>query len=260
VSLRKQIGEFLAHEETPVDSIIGDHAMLEVLDEVMSLLDAEPEAIMCALGFVRDAARNPHSRRNEFRECLVVSDIWDELRRLLCFQNFWVRKNAIYTIGKLAGRERACLLSDSFPYYLETDPINIPPLLKELRWLTGAWNWSFVEQTAAASHYLQRWSLCSLLDDDGSSPETFERYLDVLSALKTDPNSLVANEASLRVERIKLKLGPKLPKPEWRLEVKRIARLEPRLTFERATMQFMREKADYAAAEFDVFVDQIVAE
>ncbi len=151
-------------EETPVDSILSDQTLEKIFQEIDSILrTAEPEAIAHTLGFVRDANLYQHSFREAFREHLASSKIWETLQVLLRASNFSVRRSAIYTIGKLTNRDRAYLLSDAFPFYLENDPINLPHLLLELLWLTNEWNWRFVEEVAAAKHYLVRWSLCQVL-------------------------------------------------------------------------------------------------
>jgi hypothetical protein len=243
------------HEETSVDSIINGHSLEDVFAEIESILQStEPTAIGSALRFIRDAWFYEHPFRDAFRKHIETSSIWSTLKKLLTTSNFPVRRDTVYTIAKLCQRNRAHLLAEAFPFYLENDPINLPNLIKELVLLTNEWNWSFIEQTAKAKHFVQRWSLCELLDDGGNPAEIKQRFLDVLNHLRTDPEPLVAAEATLRFERIAIKLGPKLPKPEWRNEIKRIASLEPRVTFESTAMQFMRERNDYTLDEFERFV------
>ena len=93
-----------------------------------------------------------------------------------------------------------------------------------------------------------------MLDDSGNSMETMSRFIGILAQLKCDSHPLVAAEANLRFERVNVKLGPKLQKPEWRKEVKRISSLQPKVTFESAAMQFMRNRSDYCLDDFDRFV------
>ena len=243
------------HEEAPVESIFGHHSLENVFQEIDSILrTSEPEAVAHTLGFVRDANLYQHPFRDAFQEHLTSSKIWGNLQGLLRTPDFGVRSSAIYTIGKLTNRDRAYLLSDAFPFYLENDPINLPKLLLELLWLTNEWNWGFVERVATAKHYLVRWSLCQVLDDSGNSTETMGRFLGILAQLKCDSHPLVAAEANLRFERVNVKLGPKLQKSEWRKEVKRISSLQPKVTFESAAMQFMRNRSRYCLDDFDRFV------
>jgi hypothetical protein len=247
------------HEETPVDLILTGHSMENVFAEIESILEkSEPEAISHTLGFLRDASLIQHPFRDRFQKHLTASTVWDALQRLLTAPNFSVRANAIYTVGKLTNRNRAYILSEAFPFYFENDPINLPSLLGELAWLTNKWNWSFIQKMATAKHFLQRWSLCQVLDDGGNPTEIAKQFLEILAQLKADPHPLLAAEATLQFERIKIKLGPKLSKSEWRKEVERISSLEPRITFESAGMQFMRDKTDYTVAEFDSFVTGLV--
>lgn len=246
------------HEETPVESILAHYSLEDIFEQIDSILKtAEPEAVAHALGFVRDANLFQHPYRDDFHKHLSSSAIWETLQRLLHASNFSIRRNTIYTIGKLTSRDHAYLLSDVFTFYLENDPINLPNLLLELLWLTNRWNWNFVEQVASAKHYLKRWSLCQILDDTSDSTETKRHFLEVLVRLKCDLHPLVASEAKLRFERINVKLGPKLSKAEWRKEVNRISSLKPRVTFEHAAMLFMHDRLDYALDDFDRFVCQL---
>jgi hypothetical protein len=257
--LRQQLCDFLIHEETPVDSILALHSLEDVFQEIDSILKtAEPEAIIHTLGFVRDANLYQHSFRHGFHKYLASAKIWETFQELLGAPDFSVRRNTIYTIGKLTNRDRAYLLSDAFTFYLENDPINLPRLLRELLWLTNKWNWSFIEQVASANHYLKRWSLCQILDDTGDPTEAKRHFLDVLARLKSDSHPLVASEANLRFERVSVKLGPKLSKVEWRKEVKRISSLQPRMTFESVAMLFMCDRSDYAVDNFDRFVTGLI--
>lgn len=259
MTLRQQLCEFHIHEMTPVDSVIGVHSMAEVFQEIEAILSSnEREHIANTLTFVRDAGLYRHPHREAFRQFLQSAQIWETLRDLLRAPDCSVRYNAIYTIGKLTERNRSCLLSEAFPFYLENDPINLPRLLMELLWLTNEWDWSLVEQVASSKEYLLRWSLCQILDDTGDSLETRGRFLEILAGLKSDAHPLVAAEGNFRYERVKVKLGPRLPKVEWRDEVKRIAGLRPRLLFEATTMQFMGGRSDYTLDELDSFVASLL--
>ena len=255
--LRQHLAGFLMHEGTPVDSILGHHTLEKVFQEIHSILsDGEPKSIVHTLGFIRDANLYGHPFRQAFQQCLAESKIWEALQHLLQAPDFGVRRSAIHTVGKLGNRDRAYLLSDAFPFYLENDPINIRRLLLELLWLTNDWNWGFVQRVAAADHYLVRWSLCQVLDDSGSSTEILRRFLGILAKLKLDVHPLVAAEASLRFERVHVKLGPRLERSEWRKEVQRIATLQPKVIFESAAMQFMRDRSDYCLDDFDRFISK----
>ena len=242
-------------EETPIESILGRYGVANVFQEIESILSGnESEAIIHTLGFVRAADLYQHPFRDGFHEYLTSSQIWAALAKLLQRSNFGVRSAAIYTVGKLAQTERAYLLSEAFPFFLDCDPINLPKLLFELVWLTREWNWGFIEEITEAKHYLKRWSLCQILDDSGESTETLSRFASVLRKLKCDSHPLIADEATFRLERVDVKLKPKLPKAEWRQEVKRISSLEPKDTFEFTAMRFISDRSDYTLDEFDQFV------
>jgi hypothetical protein len=244
------------HEETPVESIIALHGPEATCDEIVAVLQLnDPASAVHVLSFVRDASLNQHQFRDAFRECLKKSVIWDTFRRLLEHPSFSVRSSVIYTIGKLTDRERSHLLSEAFPFFLNQDPINLPRLLQELVWLTNKWPWDLLSRVVSADHYIQRWSLCKFLNS--YAEDTLGEFQELLKVLKQDSNPLVAAEANFRFERIVVKLRPKLPKSEWRKEVKRIEALEPKVTFERAAMKFMPNREDYTLDEFHNFVEAL---
>ena len=244
------------HEETPVESIIALQGPEATCGEIVAVLQLnDPASAVRVLSFVRDASLSQHQFRDEFRECLKNSVIWDAFRRLLEHPNFAVRSSVIYTIGKLYYRERSYLLSEAFPFFLNQDPINLPGLLQELKWLTNTWPLDFLNRVVSSDHYLRRWSFCNFLDS--YMEDTLYEFQDLLKILKQDSNPWVAAEANYRFERIVVKLGPKLPKQEWRKEIKRIEALEPKVTFERAAMKFMANREDYTLDEFHNFVEAL---
>ncbi len=204
--LRKQLRQFCAHEITPVDQIIGHNSTSEVLQAANSnLQSARSAGIMNTLGFIRDAALYSHPLKNSFRRELAKSEIWHRLRELLYHKHSVVRSNTIYTIGKLTFRPKAKLLVEAFPHYLKTDPVNLAGLMSELRWLTGRWNWTLINQIAAAPHFLQRWSLCSASYDQTHSPSDRARFEALFQKLSNDSTSVLAAEAVFRCESLMVK-------------------------------------------------------
>ncbi len=259
-ALRQQISQFSGHYETPANLVLRGHSFGKVFQEIDSILkSADPEAIGTAMGFVRDATLFEHPFRAGFRKHLKSAAIWETFSKLLLAPNLRIRSRTISTIGRLTVKDRADLLVDAFPYYLEKDPINLPSLLMEHWWLADAWNWNLIEQVVVANHYLPRWSLCEIIGHVSFPAGTINPFMDLFFRLKGDPHPLVAAEASWHFESLAVKVEPKLPKPEWRKEVKRIASLEPRVTFENTALRFQNSRAesgktDYTVDEFDRFV------
>jgi len=82
--LRRQLSDFTAHEITPVESILSQHALHDVFQELDAILAAaQPEAVTHAVGFLLDAYLQQHPFRDAFHEHLRTSKIWETLRGLL---------------------------------------------------------------------------------------------------------------------------------------------------------------------------------
>jgi hypothetical protein len=254
--LQQRLAQFSFHEETPVQSVIGDCSVDEVFSEVIDILmDNDEKSILRALRFIRDASLYPHSYRDRVQEKLANSAVWKRLEELLHVPNVQIRSQTIYTVGKLSHRDRAHLLSEAFPFYLRSDPLNLPSLLLELHWLKTEWPWHLLECLAGARHYLQRWSLCSVSEHVHGDSATMDRFLGVFSPSATDSHALVAGEAKWQIERLKLARGPSLPKKQWRSEVRRVAQLQPRFTFDMLSARFMENRVEYNLAEVDGFLN-----
>jgi hypothetical protein len=257
--LRQQLCEFICHESTPVDPIFQIHGVEPVVTEIQSILEdsKDDESISHTLGFIRDSGLFDHPFRENFRTQLERSQVWSLFSKMLIAPSFSIRTNTIYTIAKLYFTERASLLSDALPFYIEKDVINLPYLLAERTWLRVRLDWDLIEHLAKEPKFSTRWSLCLFLYHLESNEKLSGHLLKILEKLKSDPHRFVSAEANFRYERIKVKAGPKLAKPEWRKEVKRIAALEPKATFERIAMEFMRGRSDYTVAEFEKYAEGI---
>lgn len=257
-SLRKQLRQFCAHEITPVDQIIGHNSPSDVLLAAdTNLRNARSAGIVNTLGFIRDAALYAHPLKESFRRELARSAIWDRLRELLYHKHSVVRSNTIYTIGKLTFRPKAKLLVEAFPHCLKTDPINLVGLMSELRWLTGRWNWTLINQIATAPHFLQRWSLCSSTYDQTHSPSDRVRFEALFQKLSNDSTPVLAAEAVFRCESLMVK-----PRPSDHLEheTKKASPVEPTTNFDAIANRFLFARKAYTFSQFERFVSQYQTE
>jgi hypothetical protein len=182
--------------------------------------------------------------------------VWDRLRDLLYHNNGNVRSNTIYTVGKLWFRRKEKLLREAFPHYLLTDPINLPGLLAELRWLSGHWDWTLLGQIADAPHYLQRWSLCSTCYEiGGEDPESTTRFLALYDRLSEDSHPLVAVNAAQRSKAIH-----KLLEGDFRKAgTKSALPVVPSLDFDGLTIRFSHARQVYTLGQLDQFTRALVS-
>jgi hypothetical protein len=257
-SLRKQLRQFCAHEITPIDLIIGHNSPSEVLQAANSnLRSARSAGIMNTLGFIRDAALHSHPLKDSFRRELAKSTIWCQLRELLYHKHSVVRSNTIYTIGKLTFRPKAKLLVEAFPHYLKTDPINLSGLMFELRWLTGKWHWTLLNQIATAPHFIQRWSLCSGTYDQMHSPSDRARFEALFQKLSKDSTPVLAAEAVFRCESSREKSGMSERSYHGAQDA---SPCDPKLNFDFVANRFLLARQTYTFSQFERFACQYLTQ
>ncbi|MDB6138818.1 MAG: hypothetical protein JWO94_1890, partial [Verrucomicrobiaceae bacterium] len=193
-NLRREIRTFLAHQITPVEAIIGKYPVETVLAQIdWNLRHCRAQGMILSMGFLRDALLYSHPRKDLFRQGLKLPLLWNTLSSLLVHRHAGVRRNAIYTIGKLTVRSKAKLLRAAFPFYLNGDADNMGGLMFELRWLTRKWDSKLIAQILESPHYLLRWSLCSSTYENGSL--YLDRLKCVYEVLATDEHPWVSAEA-----------------------------------------------------------------
>lgn len=112
---------------------------------------------------IKGAVNSSHEEVDEFRELISKSDIFSKLNNLLYQHNLFVRKDVIYTIGKIYFKQNANMLAEAYKFYRKTDPLIIPDILFELSWLTNGDIWSFIDELIKDNHFLFRWSAVDLL-------------------------------------------------------------------------------------------------
>ena len=229
----------------PFEGVLDKHSLDFVFAHAdWNLRHRRDVGIEGTLSFLRDAALYSHPEKERFRKALSVSTIRERLRELLYHNNANVRKNAIYTIGKLGFRPYAKFLLEAFPYYLKEDPINLSGLMFELRWLTRRWHLPLLKQIADAPHYLQRWSLCSRIYEDPHDADDARGFLELLLKLADDPHPEIAATAKDRCKELQSHIrGVTLS-------------FSGSMDFDDLTIRFMSMRPNGTLAQFDRFVKQ----
>lgn len=150
---------------------------------------------------IKGAVNSSHEEVDEFRELISKSDIFSKLNNLLYQHNLFVRKDVIYTIGKIYFKQNANMLAEAYKFYRKTDPLIIPDILFELSWLTNRDIWSFIDELIKDNHFLFRWSAVDLLHKYNKNDNKSNKFIDSLVLLSNDDNIYVSNEAKELLKR-----------------------------------------------------------
>lgn len=247
----ERLRSFEIHEETPVDSIMGNIPMEIIHRELADLLrEFESDQIHAFLRFVRDSVNYTHSRRDEFIEALSNSMVCASIESLLQVPVYHVRGGTVYTLGKIGARRGGEMLRDRFRWFLERDPLNLPGLVFELSWLEKTLDWGLVDEILVAPHFLQRWSLCEILDHELSNDDVgcAKSRLEILAR---DSSPRIADEARFLLKESEKPRPTELPVDFGTPEVESIH--QP-LLFHFAGNEFMRDRRDYVIEELERFI------
>lgn len=215
-----------------------------LLRGIVDAIDAGgPEAVDVML-VLRDFSLHqvgvPRKLTNAVRR-VVPALVLPALEQALRAPEWDIRHEAAHTIGRLCFREGVALLEAVFEPSVERDPLALPGLFFELRWL-GADVWPRVERTATHPHFLVRWATLGWLQ------KTRERAAEAwLVRLAGDVEPLVRAEAASLLA-------------EFRGERRPVDPTSSTDSFEIASVRFTRSMAqrgarDYTVAELEAFVD-----
>lgn len=247
----ERLRSFEIHEETPVDSIMGNVPMEIIYGELADVLrEFESDQVHSYLRFVRDSVNYTHSRRAEFIEALSNSMVCDSIESLLQVPIYGVRGGAVYTLGKIRARRGAAMMRERFRWFLERDPLNLPGLVFELSWLEKTLDWGLIDEILVAPHFIQRWGLCGILEQELSSDEV-GCAKSRLEMLARDSSPRIVAEARFLLKASEKPRPTELPDDFGAAEVESIH--QP-LLFHFAGNEFMRDRRDYVIEEFERFI------
>ncbi|AFY42635.1 HEAT repeat domain-containing protein [Nostoc sp. PCC 7107] len=191
-----------------------------------------------------------------------------ELERLIFAENHFIRKQVIYTLGKICSYDSVPVLLQGFYKYRESDPLLLPRLLGELFWLGVENSWDLLESMVNSQYYTTRWAVINLLgefiyhspsEEDG----TFSMKYNFSEKLRNDSHPLIKAEAEYEYQLLALnhrKLQENMSKSDYKKQRKDLKKLEPCLTFFRVSLQFSRymvtnNLSAYTMQELETFID-----
>ncbi len=231
-------------------AVAGVPAVIETLKAILTTGDKT--STLTALTFIRDV---------RFGVCVVGRNIRAEFSKLspelfpvfrdcVLSDNYFIRTQTVYTIGKLCNKENIPLLIEAFESYKTTDPLSILGLFFELNWLGSEELQRLINEMVNHTNYLFRWSTLRFL------------VKEQLAILQNDENKLVRAEALYLYNRTLLdEKKPCLSKSEFKAEVKNVKKLEPEITIASVEGAFQRylalaQRSNYTVEELDLFTQQ----
>ncbi len=123
--------------------------------------------------------------RKRLLSLLERKGIYTALDKKLYSNNYQMRKDSIYTIGKLCTKKyQKNLLVAFYKYYLKKDPYLTPQVIFEINWLGRKHKYDLLSCLVNHSHFAFRWSTMSM---DNCYDFKDRRVARLLSVLENDP-------------------------------------------------------------------------
>jgi hypothetical protein len=283
-------------EEDELDEI-GEMTSAEELFTVLNqLLESdETEAVNMTLGFIRDfMTMNLSPEREAICDRYPDSSLVKAIEQLLFRPNHFMRRAAVYTLGKTCSYSSVDTLTRAFYQFRDSDPILLPRLLGELGWLGGEALDECVISMAESSVYMTRWASIPMLSQFGDlyNDEMYQRKSKRFQQFRNDENILIRQEAEYAYQEQRLSREMWVKDKMLRREQRKIVRqgkrgnrmkqlhqcrknlsdqrwqgfakeYEPEIYFDTVANSFSNrlwlKQADYTIVEFEAFIPQYVA-
>jgi len=235
-----------------IQALFAEHPVSAVLDSLHTLLNGQAEPHIDQYGssdvqsaglFIRDVILLvPESISGDFRAQLFASPVTADLERLLFSDDYDDRHSAAYALGKIGSTNSIPALHQAFDHFLNDDPLILPDLIFEIRWLQGQIDRTLVvdepliDAMVANSHFLVRWSALDVIDRHGCHSDQTRTKLNYLERLRHDENPWLRAEAEYNYQDcLYQERTHNLPKLERRAQHKlhkvEMAPLKPKIDF-----------------------------
>jgi hypothetical protein len=255
-------------DEAFVDAALQCHGAARLVDAAARLVHSlDPQQVADATLFVRDVSTGVFrpDLTQAFRACLPNSGLFEGLARCLDAPVFRLRADAVYTFGKLSCPENLGWLDRAFEARRDTDPLLMPPLLFEARWLShddGAHE-RRIRTLAASPQDFSRWAALAVIEGMGLQAQA--PWVDgLLADLAQDAFGPLREEAAYRRADLGWRLRHSQLTPAERAdqraqlksERKRVQALRPQQEFAGLPIRFWFEhpQPDYSVADLDAFL------
>jgi hypothetical protein len=264
--IRKYIN-YLGDAEYMADVVTSPGAV----DSMIKFLQSnDREIINDTCFFIRDfvlSCSQNHTCRQSW-ESQLKSAIIPEIENLLFADNHFIRKDAVYTLGKICSYDSIPVMLNAFYQLRDRDPILLPRLIGELFWLGINNPWDIIDSMAVSDRYTTRWAVVDVLGKFGcNSPndEDFLRAHKLCDRLRRDAHRLVREEAKYNYQYLELqrrKHQENMSKAEYRQQRKELKKISTFLPFGNIISQFGHYMYEhnlhtYTSEELETFIKKI---
>lgn len=256
---------------TYLEAALSPYDAPQLVEGIVSLLrDPDQDVVWQACAFICDLilVAPKRGRWLAFRESFVASPIVPTLEDLLLANNHFIRDHAIYTLGKTYSTGSVPALHQVFRSLRDRDPISLPNLIFELKWLGFEVHmlWSLVDSMATSRQFTTRWAALAVLEKHaiGVEPDLGDVVEQCFERLCRDRHPLVKAEAGYRYQQWLLRQqSSTLAKADLRRQYKEIKSSEPAILFRDVEIQFngylgLHRLTDYSIADLEQFIAQMM--
>jgi HEAT repeat protein len=191
---------------------INADSFLELCDVINELLNStDTEIVSSACLLIRDLVlySNQYLKGEILSQKYEESSILKTLEQLLFSQNCWIRKAAVYTLGKTCSYNSIPALNEAFITFRDSDPLLLPRLMGEMGWLRAENFWELLDSMMESQVFVTRWAVVELLpeflEDAQSENELSLGKLRCLEKLRQDSDILVQAEAEHQYQLLKFR-------------------------------------------------------
>jgi len=240
------------------------------VDSMIKLLQSnEGEIISDTCLFIRDfvlSCSQNHTCQQSW-ESQLKSAIIPEIENLLFADNHFIRRDAVYTLGKICSYDSIPVMLNAFYQLRDRDPILLPRLIGELFWLGVNNPWDIIDSMAVSDRYTTRWAVVHVWGEfDCTSPnEDFVMAHKLCDRLRRDAHPLVREQAEYNYQSLELqrrKHQENMSNAEYRQQRKELKKKYTFLPFGNIILQFGKYMCDrnlhtYTIEELETFIKNL---
>lgn len=245
-------------------AIVNSKPLAELCNTINTLLQSDDdETVGLTCLFITDlllfGKRHPDCK--EFIEQYPQSSIVKTLEELVFSTNYFICKQAIYTLGKTCSYDSVTTLNQAFAKLRDTNPLVLPRLLGELGWLGAENFWELLDSMMSSPVYITRWAVIAVLREFNGDDELLQRKRRYVDRLRQDINIHVRLEAEYEYQLLQLRIeGHELSRAERKKKRKDLERqYKPALRFAYILSAFTnylstQGSMQYSVDELETFV------
>lgn len=251
-------------EQADLTELVSGCKPQALIEQITQMLEEPDEDVVNrTLVLVRDLVlRAPLDGISQSYRDSMESKVVPRLEILVENDNWFIRSEAIYTLGKIGSTGSLPVLHKAFWTLRDRDPLILHRLMFEISWLEDNKHGALISDLIDSMSYTTRWSALDFLGPlDTETDEEFELKESRFARLLIDSNQYVRSEAEHLYKQRKVRLAS-MTKSERRKKLKELNRQEPSVTFHRVKTTFLnrlsREKnTSYSISDLEDFIKDL---